>query len=263
MKKIILFDMDGTLTPARKAMTARVSYYLGKLQDNGYDVGIVTGSDMDYIEQQCGVLFDVSSADWEKIKYFPCNGTKYYTVKNRKFVVEYEHDMKKTLGVKKFQSLIRDIVDKHSNLFLLEGGEKIPMSGTFIKYRGSMLNWCPIGRDASLSDREEWIKLDKKYCLREGILQAFKKSVDSYEGITFKLGGDTSFDIYPIGWDKTMAYKQMIKEGYEKIYFVGDRCKQDGNDYEIYTAAFPHGMQTSGPDQTVDIIKNILGYENE
>ena len=263
MKKIILFDMDGTLTPARGQMTPRVSYYLGKLQDEGYDIGIVSGSDLDYIKQQCSVLFDISCTDWTKIKYFPCNGTKYYQVKNSKFVPVYSRDMKDVIGKEKYNLLIREIVDKHSNLFWLAEGEKIPMSGTFIKYRGSMVNWCPIGRDASQEDREIWVELDTKNNWRKQLLESFKGSSETWKGITFKLGGDTSFDIYPHGWDKTMAYNQVKSEGYEEIHFIGDRCEPDGNDYEIYQAAGDKGYKTKNPDETVQILKKILGYENE
>ena len=39
-------------------------------------------------------------------------------------------------------------------------------------------------------------------------------------GLMIALGGETSFDIYPIGWDKTYAMKHF--KGY-KIYFIGSR----------------------------------------
>lgn len=260
MKKIILFDMDGTLTPPRKNMSARVCYYLGLLQKHGYDIGIVSGSDLDYIKQQCSVLFDVSAADWSKIKYFPCNGTKYYTVKNNSFNLEYSYDMKNMIGHQKYNSLIVELVDKQSNLYWLEDGEKIPMSGTFIKYRGSMINWCPIGRDATDSDREIWVELDKKNKWRINILDVLIKS-ENWKGITFKLGGDTSFDIYPNGWDKTMALNHVKKEGYDMVYFVGDKCEPNGNDFEIYQATGEFGFNTSSPEETVQIIKTIIGIE--
>ena len=60
MKKIVLFDMDGTLTPARQSMNKDVVDKLQELQEAGFEIGIVTGSDMDYVEQQCSVLFDNS-----------------------------------------------------------------------------------------------------------------------------------------------------------------------------------------------------------
>ena len=73
--------------------------------------------------------------------------------------------------------------------------------------------------------------------------------------ITIKLGGDTSFDIYPQGWDKRYALKHFPEESWD-VFFVGDRCSYDGNDYEIFEHLSPLGrsFETSGPDETIEII---------
>ena len=56
-----------------------------------------------------------------------------------------------------------------------------------------------------------------------------RKSLDTK--LEVKLGGETSFDIYPKGWDKTFALQHF--EDYE-CWFVGDRCGENGNDQTIY-----------------------------
>ena len=40
------------------------------------------------------------------------------------------------------------------------------------------------------------------------------------------------------------------------MFFVGDRCSPDGNDYEIYEHLAPAGrsFETSGPEETIEII---------
>jgi len=58
MLKAVLFDMDGTLTPARKAMERSVLDMLKGLHECGYEIGIVTGSGMDYIKEQCSIMFE-------------------------------------------------------------------------------------------------------------------------------------------------------------------------------------------------------------
>ena len=63
MKKIVLFDMDGTLTPARKKMQWSMVDALADLQQAGAEIGIVTGSDLDYVRQQCDIIFDISTGN--------------------------------------------------------------------------------------------------------------------------------------------------------------------------------------------------------
>ena len=77
MKTLFLFDMDGTLTPPRQKMQYRVERMLSDIQMAGADVGIITGSDMNYVRQQCSIIFDVSPVRREEVHFLPCNGTKY------------------------------------------------------------------------------------------------------------------------------------------------------------------------------------------
>ena len=51
MKSIFLFDMDGTLTPPRQKMPIDIEIMLKTIQESGSEVGIITGSDMNYIKQ--------------------------------------------------------------------------------------------------------------------------------------------------------------------------------------------------------------------
>jgi hydroxymethylpyrimidine pyrophosphatase-like HAD family hydrolase len=55
MKNLVLFDMDGTLTPPRSHLDYNLVDTLRELVKFA-EIGIVTGSDMDYLMQQCGFL---------------------------------------------------------------------------------------------------------------------------------------------------------------------------------------------------------------
>ena len=112
--------------------------------------------------------------------------------------------------------------------------EDIPLSGRFIDYRGSMINWCPIGREASRQQRQQFVEIDSSMQIRERVLKRLREQIEWMQledEVTVKLGGDTSFDIYPTGWDKTYALKHF--PDYD-VWFVGDRCGENGNDQAIY-----------------------------
>ena len=42
-------------------------------------------------------------------------------------------------------------------------------------------------------------------------------------GLTFSIGGEISFDIFPNGWDKTYCLRHVADEGFSEIHFFGDK----------------------------------------
>ena len=259
MKKIVLFDMDGTLTPPRKKMDWDIIDQLCDLQRAGFEIGILTGSDMNYVEQQCDLIFDLSPVDPFEVHYLPCNGTKYYRLSNNGFNAIYEKNMRQELQEDDWRRLMQLLTSLQSSITRVH--RNIPMTGNFISYRGSTVNWCPIGRAANEADRTEWVLWDRRQRIRENWLTIARQGLNNadLEHIIIKLGGDTSFDIYPEGWDKTFAFSNF--KDYDKIYFVGDRCGKHGNDHEAYLLAGELGYSTTGPKETIQIIKEIIKKE--
>ena len=262
MKKIILFDMDGTLTPPRGKININVEQCLMELQRKGFEIGIVTGSGMNYVRQQLSPMFDLSLADTSKIHFLPCNGTKY--ILNEKIV--YEMNMKDYMGDNLWHRLFSKLI-KNQNNMSLDYGRTLPLSGHFIDYRGSMINWCPIGRNSTPSQREEWSQLDEGNKIRLIAIQELNIFLEncinqigdlpaSDVQIEVKLGGDTSFDIFPKGWDKTFCLKNF--KDFDKIYFIGDRCGQNGNDYEIFNHPDTISFKTISTENTIEIVNKIL-----
>lgn len=41
--------------------------------------------------------------------------------------------------------------------------------------------------------------------------------------LTFSIGGQISFDVFPEGWDKRYCLRFVEKEGFEEIHFFGDK----------------------------------------
>ena len=254
-KTIVLFDMDGTLTEPRQAFDYKVlEPSLLKLSEHA-EIGIITGSDEDYLREQMESFLYDSSCRY-RTHLLPCNGTKYLKPPETaagEFILTHEVSMEQQLGTKKYRELICELVYSQVDICLLGA----PLTGHFINCRGSMMNWSPIGRNASLDQREEFIKLDNELAVRDrvlGELRAMLKLKEINNKVTIKLGGDTSFDIYPSGWDKTDGLKHFPAWD---VWFVGDRCDPDGNDYELYQACGTQSFISTGPENTIEIIKQI------
>tara|TARA_B100000519_G_scaffold187220_1_gene183810 strand:+ start:3166 stop:3921 length:756 start_codon:yes stop_codon:yes gene_type:complete len=247
--------MDGTLTPPREKITRKVIAKLRELSSFSR-IGIISGSDLDYIKQQCWDMFEMGGVPIDNVDILPCNGTKLLRWKNSSFYVDHEADMLKNIGAVAYRKILSHVFTQQASIAMLY--PDLPFTGTFFQYRGSLLNWCPIGRVANLEQRAAWKKWDKEYHIREVYMQELQKYIsDNNIAVTVALGGTTSFDIYPHGWDKTYGLQHY--ENTQK-FFIGDRCEEGGNDWHIYKELEPSGNAwcTQGPDNTIEIIDKLI-----
>ena len=242
MKKVILLDMDGTITPPRKPIETEMIVQLNSMISDGYELGIVSGSSIDYMDEQLH-SWDKWRKDCKMVHKYPVNGTQGLEMRD-----EYTSE--------EWSWLIHDIEAADHRMRLSLGGKYIRKPKEIIEYRGSAINWCPIGRDANDNARQRFVGLDKAFGLRINFLNQVKTRPLFHSKTVIKLGGQTSFDIYPAGWDKSYVFKNF--EGFERIYFIGDKCEPMGNDYEGYVAAGDYGIQTDGPESTSRILSEIL-----
>ena len=233
---------------------------LYNLTNNGVHIGIITGSDEDYLREQMGEFLSKSSSRY-KTHLMPCNGTKYFkppqTAEEQHELI-YSVDMKSELGKNKFNQLMACIIKQQASGKL----DNFPLTGHFIQYRGSMINWCPIGRNATKQDREVFQQFDKNFGIssfRRTVLGQIREEFTNAKlDVNIKLGGETSFDIFPFGWDKTYALRHFPNK---TCWFIGDACHEGGNDHEIYEHLKKEGraFHTSSPTETGEIIrKHIL-----
>lgn len=255
-EKIVLFDMDGTLTAPRGPVEAKVIHALRELAKLTR-IGIVTGSDYDYVMQQMSAAFDISGIPMDAVDILPCNGTKKYVAsKSGEFNLESEANMMEKIGHENHRKLIKFCLDSQSKI--VEKFPDIPYTGTFIQYRGSLLNWCPVGRSADNLERKKFVDVDTKEGIRSTFMSDLQALVqESKMNVTVALGGSTSLDIYPTGWDKTYALSRYPDHD---VWFVGDRCEEGGNDWHIYEALKDDGrsFHVHSPTETVSIINEII-----
>ncbi len=252
---IALFDMDGTLTLPREKIEKHVITALKGLSKHAR-IGIITGSDLDYIYEQCGLLFEIGGVDVDKVDLLPCNGTKLLRWQGSSFKSLHNADMIDNIGRKNYRDIISKIFHWQAEIAMLY--PDLPFTGTFVQYRGSLLNWCPIGRSADLEQRAEWKGWDKDFSIRENYMDEIAKYItEKNMNVTVALGGSTSFDIYPDGWNKTYGLKHYKDKS---TFFVGDRCKPGGNDWHLYEELKTKNAawETTGPDNTVKLIKGII-----
>lgn len=236
-KKLLLFDVDGTLALSMQEVSPKMRESLLDAYSKDYVIASVGGSNIEKVKNQLGDSINM-------FKYmFAENGTVAF-----KWKKEFQsNSIQKWLG--------NETLTEFNNFTLhLIADLDIPVkTGTFIELRRGMINVCPVGRNCSQEEREEFANLDAKYGYREKMAQALRNQF-SNKGLAVAIGGQISLDVFPKGWDKTYCL-QFLKE-YDEIYFFGDKTMPGGNDHEISNdPRITKSYTVTCPDDTIRILQ--------
>ncbi|KAL2920290.1 hypothetical protein HK105_200363 [Polyrhizophydium stewartii] len=240
-KTLVLFDVDGTLTPARKDISPEMRELLAKLRQKVV-IGFVGGSDLAKQQEQLGEnavdMFDFAFSE---------NGLTAFRLgkplPSQSFI--------KYLGEDRYKRLANFILRYIADLDLPK------KRGTFIEFRNGMINVSPIGRNCSHPERDEFEAYDKTAGVRTKFVEALKAEFADLN-LTYSIGGQISFDVFPQGWDKTYCLRHIANEGFSEIHFFGDKTYKGGNDYEIFTHPDVKGHSVTSPDDTARILKELF-----
>ncbi|CAN0390107.1 unnamed protein product [Ectocarpus sp. 12 AP-2014] len=139
-------------------------------------------------------------------------------------------------------------------------GIDIPVKrGTFIEFRTGMLNISPVGRNCSQEERDAFEQYDNEHKIRQTMVDAMRAEFADLN-LTFSIGGQISFDLFPTGWDKTFCL-QFLGEGtseYDEIHFFGDKTFPGGNDFEIFESPRTIGHTVTSPEDTMKQCKELF-----
>ncbi len=240
MVDLVLFDIDGTLTPSRKRITPEMLDMLTNLRKVA-KIGIVGGSDFAKQKDQLGDnvldLVDYS---------FPENGVVAYK-DGKQF---HSNSIKEYLGEDRIHRFVNFVLRYIADL-------DIPMKrGTFIEFRTGMINVSPIGRNCSYDERLTFSEYDKEHQIRQKMIDALLLEFPDF-GLKYSIGGQISFDVFPIGWDKTYCLQHVESESFDSIYFFGDQTQEGGNDHEIFESPKTIGRTVKGPEDTLSQITKL------
>lgn len=236
---IALFDVDGTLTAPRQVATPEMLQFLQELR-GAVPVGIVGGSDLVKIQEQLG-----SEAEKAYDFLFAENGLVAF--KGGDLVAT--QSLKAHLGEERLKQFINYVLRYIADL-------EIPIKrGTFIEFRNGMLNVSPIGRNCTQEERNAFEAYDKEAKIRSTMVEVLEREFASY-GLKFSIGGQISFDVFPIGWDKTYCLRFL--DEFDQVHFFGDKTYEGGNDYEIFTSERTIGHTVQSPSETMELCRALF-----
>ncbi len=228
---IYLFDVDGTLTPARATIDPDFEqFFLSWMKDK--EVYLVSGSDYAKSVEQVGEIIceNVSGC-------FNTAGNTFF----QKGVLQYKNEWK---AEKPLLAMLQKYMDE----------SKFPLRrGRHFEHRIGMLNFSIIGRNCSREERNRYFEYDNVHHERETLQQMI---MQSFPEIEVTIGGQISIDIYPEGKNKG----QIVSKFNDSIHFFGDKTLPGGNDYDIAKKLQkpPHRVtQVQNWQETLTILKNI------
>jgi hypothetical protein len=243
MKKLIVYDLDGTLADSKSSLDAEMSARLHDLLGI-VKVAVISGGDWPQFEKQvlshlphderlvnlsilptCGTKFFRYAGDWKKIY------SEDFTADEKKKIVS---SLKKALGVAGFK------VEK--------------VWGEVIEDRGSQITFSALGQKAPLEEKNQW---DPDFTKRKKIKAILDKLIPEF---SVRLGGTTSVDVTKPGIDKAYGIRRLRDTlGIEihEMIFIGDALFPGGNDYPAEEAGVV-SIPVRGPNETKRVTEAII-----
>ncbi|KAL1129662.1 hypothetical protein AAG570_012607 [Ranatra chinensis] len=221
-----------------------LDFLLGDVK-NRCAIALVGGSDLEKISEQMGGMSVIKQFDY----VFGENGL----VALRKGEEIGRQNIQSFMGETKLQQFINFALKYLSDIVL-------PVKrGTFIEFRTGLINVCPVGRSCNQAERDQFAQFDAEHKIREQFVDTLERTFPDL-GLTYSIGGQISFDVYPHGWDKTFCLKYL--DHFDEIYFFGDKTDKGGNDHEIFNHPKTRGHKVTGPDDTKEQLLELFGVSN-
>jgi phosphomannomutase len=243
MKRLIVFDLDGTLAASKSALDGQMSMLIHELL-GVVQVAVISGGDWPQFDKQVlsKLPHDVKLGN---LSLLPTCGTKFYQYTSEWKKI-YSEDFTSEEKTSIISSLKKAIIEADIRFDKLWGEQ--------IEDRGSQITFSALGQSAPLEEKAMW---DPDFVKRQKI----KNILDStLSGFSVNLGGTTSIDITKPGIDKAYGIGKLVQIlGINKseMVFVGDAIFPGGNDYPAKEAGVI-SIPVRDPNQTKLVIETII-----
>lgn len=243
MKKLIVFDLDGTLAESKSSLDAEMSIRLRDLLGI-VQMAVISGGNWPQFEMQ--LLSNLPHDEHlRNLSLLPTCGTKFFRY-NGTWVELYSED---------FTADERDKIIGSLKKSLESAGFKAEKSwGIQIEDRGSQITFSALGQKAPLEEKKKW---DPDFSKRQKIKGILDPLIPEF---TVRLGGTTSIDVTKPGIDKAYGIRKLrdvLGIAIEEMIFIGDALFPGGNDYPAQQAGVD-SIRVRDPDETKRVIETIL-----
>ena len=243
MKKLIVFDLDGTLAESKSSLDTEMAGLLHDLLGI-VKVAVISGGDWPQFEKQLlsNLPHDESLVN---LSLLPTCGTKFFQYAGA-WKKLYSEDFTADEKEKIISSLKKAVADAGFKV------EKV--WGEVIEDRGSQITFSALGQQAPLQEKKKW---DPDFTKRKKIKAILDPLIP---GFSVRLGGETSVDVTKLGIDKAYGIRKLrdlLGISLKEMIFVGDALFVGGNDYPAKEAGVV-SIPVRGPSETKSVTEAII-----
>jgi phosphomannomutase len=243
MKKLIVFDLDGTLAESKSSLDAEMATLLGALLGI-LKVAVISGGDWPQFEKQLlsNLLHD---EHLKNLFLLPTCGTKFY---------QYAKDWEKIYS-EDFTADEREKIISSLKQAVESSGFKVEKTwGEQIEDRGSQITFSALGQHAPIEEKKKW---DPDFTKRKKIKALLDKLIPEF---SVRLGGTTSVDVTKPGIDKAYGIRKLqdtLRISIQEMIFIGDALFPGGNDYPVEQAGVV-SIRVRDPNESKRVIEAIV-----
>ena len=244
LKKLIVFDLDGTLAESKSALDTEMAGLLNNLLGI-VQVAVISGGDWPQFEHQ--VLSNLAPEHLSKLSLLPTCGTKFYTWQAGSGWKKLYSDDLSTDEKQKILKSLKQVMESPD--FKVD-----KVWGEVVEDRQSQITFSALGQQAPLEEKKKW---DPDFAKRKKMQAQLAMLIPEF---SVRLGGTTSVDVTKPGIDKGYGIHKLrdtLGIAIDEMIFVGDALFPGGNDYPAKEAG-ALSIQVRDPDESKRVIEAII-----
>lgn len=245
-KKLIFFDMDGTLALSKAPIDNEMKELLTSLLAKK-KVVVISGGGWPQFEKQLVNILDLPNNLKENLFIATGSGSSLHYFENGEHKTFYEKLMSPEEKTKVRNALAQALKETDFD-------ESLPMYGERLEDRGGAMVFSALGQQAPFEIKSKW---DPDHKNREKIVAILKPLLPEFE---VRIGGTNTIDITQKGIDKTYGIKQTSERlgiPISEMLYIGDALFPGGND-EPAKASGVDTLQVADVEETKKVINEIM-----
>lgn len=244
-KRLIAFDLDGTLALSKQTIDAEMGSLLAQLTQRTI-VAVISGGGWPQFESQL-VEQMPSSTSMANLFLMPTSGTRLF--RHEAGWVPVFEDL---FSAGERAEIVEAVLGAAGKLGLTEGQSW----GERLEDRGSQITWSGLGQQAPLEAKHAW---DPDFSKRRALQAEVARLLPGFE---VRVGGSTSIDVTRLGIDKAYGLKRLagvIAVPTEDMLFLGDAVFPGGNDYAVLEAGIDT-IAVRDVEETKRVVEGVLRW---